>query len=145
MASTSHKISPDRHSSARSRKGPVRLSDSFASVSEDTLAHRTTATGNRGPSWDALTSAMLNWPVRTGGTRNQDPQVCNALSSGVRAPPRSRKGQRPTLSLHFHAAIWLRLHGIFREGGARCKRGRAMNPSSGVAVAGDRPRNVEKV
>ena len=25
-------------------------------------------------------------------------------------------GRRPTLSLHFHAAIWLRLHGIFREG-----------------------------
>jgi hypothetical protein len=50
------------------------------------------------------------------------PYVWGARQAG-RWPRRSRKGRRPTLSLDFHAAIWLRLHGILREGWCALQEG----------------------
>jgi hypothetical protein len=38
-------------------------------------------------------------------------------------PALPEKGRRRTLSLHFDAAIWLRLHGILREGWSALQEG----------------------
>ena len=45
-------------------------------------------------------------------------------SSGV-LTPRSQEGGRPTLSLHFHAVIWVRLDDIRQEGAARLNEGQS--------------------
>src|SRR5262245_65610650 len=65
-ACASHRISPDVHSSGRSRIGALLASVNRLSTSAETRAHNTTDTGTLPPVF-GLTSPIRNWPASIGG------------------------------------------------------------------------------